>query len=737
MPATRRIAKSFDWVLCKAAAVTFDTIQFFNKRNPNPSFTPKWSDKPLLKSWEKSKPTLGWPRTTDSLCPGCVHDAREAIFSGSKDFTDLVHEKVGEVKAQIIERDGQVWMVKECPIHGRCEDLMAIDSKFLSWIEKNFPGRDIPAHNDEKLHRHGSSTVRYGRGSVLTVDLTNRCNMMCDPCFMDANQVGYVHELSWEEIQEILDNALMIKPRRQMSVQFSGGEPTMHPYFLDAVRYARKVGYNSVQAATNGIEFAKSKDFSKKAFEAGLRYAYLQFDGIGNDANSHRQVGNLFDVKLRAIENMHEAGIEIVLVTTIVNNVNNDQVGPIVKFAMENPKKIAFVSFQPVSFTGRDEEITPERRMRQRYTLSHLAQDVSNQVGKIEPTRDWFPISLVSVFAGFSDLAHGPDSQWGSLSCGCHPNCGVGTAIMINKETKEWAPVPRFLDTPQLVSDVTAVTDAARGKGFSNFMMAMALLKNYKPFQAPPSLALYDLFKKFDKTWALTKGADTKYGRTSPERTYEDAMKRRQSDPWNFLFIAGMWFQDLFNYDFRRTEMCIIPYATQQGEISFCAYNTGIGWRKIIENMYKNATVAQWYKTHGKHEIYAKGKKVDLNSYEHSLRIDGEDAARIRHLEHDIPQTAAEEDRIRRRQAMEEAAKVRKIYEELVLKKAPETVVQIGSIAGIKAATPGVQVGLTSIQPANGNGHSNGNGNGHTNGNGNGAKSAAEAEKPEAAVAGD
>jgi uncharacterized radical SAM superfamily Fe-S cluster-containing enzyme len=73
-----------------------------------------------------------------------------------------------------------------------------------------------------------------------------------------------------------------------------------------------------------------------------------------------------------------------------------------------------------------------------------------------------------------------------------------------------------------------------------------------------------------------------------------------------------MWFQDLFNYDFRRTEMCIIPYATQQGEISFCAYNTGVGWRKIIENMHKNATVAQWYKEHGRHQIYAKGKNVDL-----------------------------------------------------------------------------------------------------------------------------
>src|SRR5947209_6588386 len=289
---------------------------------------------------------------------------------------------------------------------------------------------------------------------------------------------------------------------------------------------------------------------------------------------------------------------------------------------------------------------------------------------------------------------------------------------MINKETKEWAPVPRFLDAPQLVKDVTAITDAARGKTFSNFMMGLALLKNYKPFRGPKGLTLYDLFKKFDKTWALTKDSEKKYGKTSPDRTYEDAMKRRQSDPWNFLFIEGMWFQDLFNYDFRRTEMCIIPYATQQGEISFCAYNTGIGWRKIIENMHKNATVAEWYKTHGKHEIYAKGKAVDLKSFEHSLVIDAEDASRVRHLEHDIPQTAAEEDRIRRKKAWEEAAKVRAIYEELVLKKPQPTVVQIGSVSDIAKAVPANFTNANkpvNIAPAKGNGHSNGNGSSSAN----------------------
>ena len=641
--------------LTAVASGLFNTIKFFNRYRPNESFTPKWSDKPLLKSWQKSKPPLGWPRTTDSLCPKCVIEAREKILKADViDPSVLVNERVGEIKAQIVERDGQIWMVKECPIHGRFEDIMAIDSKFLAHIERMFPGRDIQAHNDEKLHNHGSSTIKYGRGSVLTIDLTNRCNMMCDPCFMDANQVGFVHELSFEEVKDILDKAISIKPRRQMSVQFSGGEPTISPHFIESICYSRKVGYNSVQCATNGIEFAKSKQFCREAAEAGLRYAYLQFDGIGNDANSHRQVGNLFDVKLRAIDNLHEAGVEIVLVTTLVNNINNDQVGSVIRFALDNPKKIAFISFQPVSFTGRDEEITDERRMQQRYTLSHLAYDVKKQVGITEPTRDWFPLSLMGAFADFADLVHGPQAEWGQVSCGCHPNCGVGTAVMINKETKEMKPVPEFLDIPGLVGDIRHITDTARGKWFSNMMMGLALLKNYRPYGAPQSLTLVDICKKFDKSFGLT---GKNYGRVDGERSMEDIEKRR-SDPWNFLFIAGMWFQDLFNYDFRRTEMCIIPYGTQEGEISFCAYNTGIGWRNIIEQMHQNATVAKWYKEHGRHEIFAKGKKVEIGEVAFSGVLNETDLTRPNKPQMEGPKTAAEE-----------AAMMRKLYQEMVLNK--------------------------------------------------------------------
>ena len=659
-----------------AAQGAWSVFEKVNSIRPNPSFTPKWSDKPLLKSWQKEKPPLGWPRTTDSLCPKCVPEIRQQILEGKLPHEILLNEKVGEIKAQIVERDGKILMVKDCPKHGHFEDVMSIDTAFFKHLEEVFPGRDIRAHNDDKLHNHGTSTVTHGRGSVLTIDLTNRCNMMCDPCFMDANQVGFVHELTWEEIKTMLDNAITIKPRRQMSVQFSGGEPTLSPYFLDAVAYARKVGYNSVQAATNGIEFAKSKELCRAAAEAGLRYAYLQFDGIGNAANSHRKVGNLFDVKLQAIHNLHEAGVDIVPVTTIINGINNEQVGHIIQFALDNPKKISFLSFQPVSFTGRDEAVTDERRMAQRYTLSHMAHDVKNQTGLGVPERDWFPISFMSTFSDFGDLVHGPSAEWGQLSCGCHPNCGIGLAVMCDKETKEAVPVPAFLNCDQLAKDIAQINDAARRSRWINIMgVSLSLLRNYRPFASPTHFKLTDLIAKFDKCFGMTKKAqDGGYGKVTGDRTLADIQQRR-ADRWNFLFVAGMWFQDLFNYDFRRTEQCIIPYATQEGEISFCAYNTGVGWRNIIEKMHMTASLTKWYDDHGRHEIFAGGKKVALKNEEHSLVLRAEDVNHRRQTDLDekgIAKTAREEKKRQRDEKLREKAeneRMAALYRKHVLKE--------------------------------------------------------------------
>ena len=161
-----------------------------------------------------------------------------------------------------------------------------------------------------------------------------------------------------------------------------------------------------------------------------------------------------------------------------------------------------------------------------------------------------------------------------------------------------------FWNADQLAKDVARVNDAARGKWLSIIGMALAAARNYDPFKSPTHFKLSDLMKKLDKTFGAT---GKNYGKVGKDRTMDDIEKRRR-DRWNFLFIAGMWFQDLFNYDFRRTEQCIIPYATQEGEISFCAYNTGVGWRNIIEKMHMTATLTKWYEEHGRHEIFAGGK---------------------------------------------------------------------------------------------------------------------------------
>ncbi len=113
--------------------------------------------------------------------------------------------------------------------------------------------------------------------------------------------------------------------------------------------------------------------------------------------------------------------------------------------------------------------------------------------------------------------------------------------------------------------------------------VSLALLRNYNSYKAPTHFQIKDLIQKFDKCFGMS---NKKYGKVTGDRTMADIEMRRR-DRWNFLFVAGMWFQDLFNYDFRRTEQCIIPYATQEGEISFCAYNH---WRRLAQPSSKRCT---------------------------------------------------------------------------------------------------------------------------------------------------
>ena len=225
---------------------------------------------------------------------------------------------------------------------------------------------------------------------------------------------------------------------------------------------------------------------------------------------------------------------------------------------------------------------------------------MKRQTGVTEPLRDWFPLSASSVVSDVTDLLQGPGADWGTLKCGCHPDCGIGTAFMVSKKTKEWAPVSSFINVERFFADARVIADSARGPMLTKLQTALSLLRNYSPGRVPRGFALKHLVNKWDKQSGGQLGG----------RLREAERADRKSDEWLMLFVAGMWFQDLWTYDFRRTEMCIIPYATQMGEISFCAYNTGVGWRQIVEKMYQNASLAEWYREHGKHAVYANPRKA-------------------------------------------------------------------------------------------------------------------------------
>jgi hypothetical protein len=80
-PVSINVWRPVETVLTSAARLAWPAFQAVNRRLESSTFQPKWAPAPLMKSHERSKPPLGWPRSTDSLCPTCVKEARRRILS--------------------------------------------------------------------------------------------------------------------------------------------------------------------------------------------------------------------------------------------------------------------------------------------------------------------------------------------------------------------------------------------------------------------------------------------------------------------------------------------------------------------------------------------------------------------------------------------------------------------------------------------------------------------------------
>jgi hypothetical protein len=317
------------------------------------------------------------------------------------------------------------------------------------------------------------------------------------------------------------------------------------------------------------------------------------------------------EVKLKALENIAASGMRTTLQVTVVNGLNNDGVGEMVRFAVQNIDKIHGLLFQPVMFTGRDENIPTEDRYARRYPLSQLAYDLQEQSAfDWQPLRDWFPVSTYGIFAHLCDVLN-PWAEVGSLFVDSHPDHGIFSPLLVDTQNQQAVPIPVFFNFEQFTRDLVEITDSARGPKATKALAAFSLFRNFNSRKAPTGFGPEQFRGLLDDCFYRVAGNGDDWS----ERAYSHHGR------WRIMASGAMWFQDAFNYDFAALTSASTPVASQEGEISFCAYNGG-GWRKVVEHQSQTATLAQWYKTRGRQKIYAKGEKVDLEQPLHSPRAE-------------------------------------------------------------------------------------------------------------------
>jgi len=513
----------------------------------------------------------GLPKITQSLCPEC--------------------KKV--IRAKLKEEDGKVVMYKKCGEHGQFQSVYWSDVDIFMKAEKwAFDGIGVedPAikNADSCPDNCGLCNLHLSHTCLANLDLTNRCNLQCPICFANANASGYVYEPSYDQVVDMLKTLREQKPVPTAAVQFSGGEPTVYPDFFKVINAASKMGFSQVQIATNGIKLAGNPKYAQKCVDSGLHTVYLQFDGLKEDNYLQARGKPLLDVKMKAIENCRSTKprpLATVLVPTIVKTINDDQVGDILNFAIENRDVIRGVNYQPVAFTGR---ISQEERENQRYTLSDLAIDLEGQTDYLS-REDFYPVPFVTpVSQMVSVLKDDPKVAFTS-----HPHCGLATYLVIDDD-----------------GDVTPITEYVDVEGMMGRMLEKAgewdTFFHKTAFKVGGRLKSEDskrksLVKNFNKYFGEFMTDKELPGGLTMGQLMSDLLKKGDKKSvgdfsWRTMFVGGMHFQDDYNYDIERVKRCVIHYAVPDGRvIPFCAYNGGPTYRKEIEEKY-SIPLDEWRK---------------------------------------------------------------------------------------------------------------------------------------------
>jgi uncharacterized radical SAM superfamily Fe-S cluster-containing enzyme len=325
----------------------------------------------------------------------------------------------------MVINDGRVVMHKECPVHGAFEGLVSSDAKmYVDSLPFNRPGESPRGYSAAVVngcpHDCGLCPDHKQHTCLALIEVTSHCDMSCPICFADS-QPGF--SLSLAQVEKMLNRFVELEDEPGV-VQFSGGEPTTHPDILRMLRMAMERGVSYVMLNTNGIRIAQDDRFL-----AGLAdinpTVYLQFDGFSTrTAGLLRGREDLVEIKLRALDRLAQAKLDVVLVPAIDNTVNHSEIGEIVRFGLAH-RAVCGVAFQPVTYAGRFGDFDPLAHE----TMADVIHGIAEQTDGLFVESDFIPVPC------------------------CHPSCRSATYAFVENGTV--TPLPRVVEVDKCLDYIT------------------------------------------------------------------------------------------------------------------------------------------------------------------------------------------------------------------------------------------------------------------------------------------
>ncbi|MBI5332234.1 MAG: radical SAM protein [Candidatus Aenigmarchaeota archaeon] len=445
--------------------------------------------------------------------------------------------------ADIFEKDGKVWIKKKCDRHGEFLDLYFGDyglyKRFEKWAHdgKGISNPKIGKKNAVCPMDCGLCNMHKSHTALGNIVVTNRCDLRCFYCFFYAKAMGYVYEPSLDQIRQMLKSMKNTKPVGANAVQLTGGNPELREDLIDIIKIAKEEGYDHIQLNVNGThKLHNDLGFAQAIKDAGVKTIYLSFDGTTPKTNpkNHYEVPGILD-------NCRKAEIGIVLVPTIVNTINDNDAGNILRFGIKNIDVVRGVNYQPVSLVGR---ITKADVKKFRITIPDLIARLEEQTGGEITKDDFYPVPTVAPITHFIEALTGNPKY----ELTTHFACGAATYIFIGDDGK-LAALPKFVDVSGLMEYLNEKAEELKQARFKKLVLLKMLTKVgsfIDSSKQPKGLNLLKLL-----TGILRQRDHSALG-----------MLHHRS-----LFVGMMHFMDLYNYDIERVKRCCVHYAQPDGRI--------------------------------------------------------------------------------------------------------------------------------------------------------------------------